>query len=245
MMNDQAPILYYDVTGDRRKELVQALGEILLWEPKYQGALSFSYHIGNYIVDRNGTVMCPDCVTTGIAEQLIQNLMERGFTPTSTTLDLYIISLPRGKYDEPALNRLRNLVKSKDTILRAALKTHRLPIEVDDEKIYFPWFHITGVDGEAQAYMQLVSALVETAKKQKYVSDVEKTQDNLKYAMRLFLVRLGFVGDEYKQARKILLRNLSGNCSWKAGHAPEKAKEAEHSDTTEEMEVPHDQVQNS
>lgn len=35
MMNDQAPILYYEVTGDRRKELVQALGEILLWEPKY------------------------------------------------------------------------------------------------------------------------------------------------------------------------------------------------------------------
>lgn len=57
MMNDQAPILYYEVTGDRRKELVQALGEILLWEPKYQGAPSFSYHIGNYIVDRNGTVM--------------------------------------------------------------------------------------------------------------------------------------------------------------------------------------------
>lgn len=64
MMNDQTPILYYDVTGDRRKELVQALGEILLWEPKYQGAPSFSYHIGNYIVDRNGTVMCPDCCRT-------------------------------------------------------------------------------------------------------------------------------------------------------------------------------------
>lgn len=125
MMNDQAPILYYEVTGDRRKELVQALGEILLWEPKYQGAPSFSYHIGNYIVDRNGTFMCPDCVTTEIAEQLIQNLMERGFTPTSTTLDLYIISLPRDRYDEPALNRLRNLVKSKDTILRAALENKR------------------------------------------------------------------------------------------------------------------------
>ena len=100
-------------------------------------------------------------------------------------MDLYIISLPRSMYDDPALNRLRNLVKSKDTILRAALKTHRLQIEVDEEKIYFPWFHITGVDGEAQAYMQLVSSLAETAKKQKYVSDVEKPQDNLKYAMRL------------------------------------------------------------
>lgn len=240
MKNNQAPILYFDVTGERRKELVKALGEILLWEPKYQGAPSFSYRIGNYVVDRNGTVMCPDCVTAEIAEKLIQNLMERGFTPTSTTLDLYIISLPRNMYDDPALNRLRNLVKSKDTILRAALKTHQLQIEVDDEKIHFPWFHITGADGEAMAYAQLISKLAETAKKQKYISEKEKPQDNLKYAMRLFLVRLGFVGDEYKQARKILLRNLSGNCSWKAGHAPEKTKEAEHSETTEEMEVPHD-----
>ena len=54
-----------------------------------------------------------------------------------------------------------------------------------------------------------------------YVSETEKPQENLKYTMRLFLVRLGFVGEEYKQARKILLRNLSGNCSWKSGHAPE------------------------
>lgn len=80
---------------------------------------------------------------------------------------------------------------------------------------------------------------------EEFDSDVRIAIRMLKYAMRLFLVRLGFVGDECKQARKILLRNLSGNCSWKAGHAPEKVKEAEHSDTTEEMEVPHDQVQNS
>jgi len=42
--------------------------------------------------------------------------------------------------------------------------------------------------------------------------------ENDKFAMRIFLVRLGFVGDEYKTARKILLRNLSGNSSWK--HKP-------------------------
>lgn len=44
--------------------------------------------------------------------------------------------------------------------------------------------------------------------------------------MRLFLIRLGFIGDEYKTARKILLSNLSGNSSWKAGRPPERTPEA-------------------
>ena len=42
-----------------------------------------------------------------------------------------------------------------------------------------------------------------------------------KYAFRCFLLRLGFIGNEYKAERKILLKNLSGNSSWKNG-APEK-----------------------
>ena len=41
--------------------------------------------------------------------------------------------------------------------------------------------------------------------------------------MRVFLIRLGFIGDEYKSARKILLRNLAGNSSWKHGTPPERA----------------------
>lgn len=84
--------------------------------------------------------------------------------------------------------------------------------------------------GEADAYNKLIAALVKAAREQKRISPTEKPQENLKYAMRLFLVRLGFVGDEYKQARKILLRELSGNCSWKSGHAPERT-------TPDEMEV--------
>ena len=129
--------------------------------------------------------------------------------------------MPIQGIDDPTINRLRNLVSSKATVLKAALETTELSIELDSEKISFPWFTYHGIDGEVEAYQKLVFALIETAKKLKYVSETEKPQENLKYAMRLFLVRLGFVGEEYKQARKILLRNLSGNCSWKSGHAPE------------------------
>lgn len=214
-------IIRYDITGQRRKDLVKALGEITLWEPVYCGAPSFSYAVGNYTVDRNGAVICPDTAPREILRQLVENLKKRGFTPVESGLDAITISLPIQGIDDPTINRLRNLVSSKATVLKAALEAPELPIELDSEKISFPWFTYHGIDGEVDAYQKLVFALIETAKKLKYVSETEKPQDNLKYAMRLFLVRLGFVGEEYKQARKILLRNLSGNCSWKSGHAPE------------------------
>ena len=214
-------IIRYDITGQRRKELVKALGEIVLWEPVYRGAPSFSYTVGNYTVDRNGAIICPDTAPREILQQLVDNLKKRGFTPVESGLDAITISLPIQGIDDPTINRLRNLVSSKTTVLKAALEASELPIELDSEKISFPWFTYHGIDGEVDAYQKLVFALIETAKKLKYVSETEKPQENLKYTMRLFLVRLGFVGEEYKQARKILLRNLSGNCSWKSGHAPE------------------------
>lgn len=228
--------IYYDVNGQRRKDLVKALSEILLWEPKYLGAPTFAYDIGNYHVTREGTVLCPGSCTREFAEQIISNLRESGFEPTNSNLTLFVVSLPRTMFNDAALARLRNLVKSKETVLKAALRAHALQIEVTDEKIYFPWFTLAGTDGEADAYTKLIAALGKTAREQRRISAKEKVQDNLKYAMRLFLVRLGFVGEEYKQARKILLSNLSGNCSWKDGHAPERSTNAS---TPDEMEVTH------
>ena len=65
--------------------------------------------------------------------------------------------------------------------------------------------------------------MCDMAKKQKRVTAREQDAGNEKFNMRLFLVRLGFIGEEYKAARKILLQNLTGNSSWKSGHAPQGA----------------------
>lgn len=64
--------------------------------------------------------------------------------------------------------------------------------------------------------MKFITALVEMAKTQKRITAKEKTVDNEKYAFRCFLLRLGFIGAEYKADRKILLRNLSGSFAFKA-----------------------------
>ena len=70
-----------NVTGSDRKRLVQALGEVLLMEPVYQGAPSFGYAVGNYTVDRNGTISCPDSATPEIVAQIIAKLTDEGFAP--------------------------------------------------------------------------------------------------------------------------------------------------------------------
>ena len=49
------------------------------------------------------------------------------------------------------------------------------------------------------------------------VSDHALETDNDKYAFRCFLLRLGFIGGEYKTARKILLRNLTGDAAFRNG----------------------------
>lgn len=62
---------------------------------------------------------------------------------------------------------------------------------------------------------QFAEALNESAKKIKYSSAKERQTDNEKYTFRTWLLRLGFIGDRYKDARRQLLRNLGGNSAFR------------------------------
>ena len=65
--------------------------------------------------------------------------------------------------------------------------------------------------------MRLLQGRAIIANKMKKVNAKEKDVDNEKYAFRCFLLRLGFIGDEFKTERKILLRNLEGSSAFKSG----------------------------
>lgn len=69
--------------------------------------------------------------------------------------------------------------------------------------------------GELRAYIQLCLAMSQLAKMVKTASPKPQQTDNEKYAMRCWMLRLGFIGDEFKTAREILLRNMEGNASWR------------------------------
>jgi hypothetical protein len=72
-----------------------------------------------------------------------------------------------------------------------------------------------------------ITALCEMAKNQKRVTATDKAPANEKYAFRCFLLRLGFIGDEYKAARKILLRNLTGNTAFRNGRPAKEEQQCE------------------
>ena len=104
------------------------------------------------------------------------------------------------------------------SLISKALGYQDIDLDITDERVRFPWFE-DGTDPDAvKAYTHFVTALCEMAKTQKRVTAKEKDTDNDKYAFRCFLLRLGFIGDEYKAARKILLRNLSGSGAFKSGN---------------------------
>ena len=69
--------------------------------------------------------------------------------------------------------------------------------------------------GEMKAYIQLCLAMSELAKELAYASPRPQQTDNEKYAFRCWLLRLGFIGDEFATAREILLRNMDGNAAWR------------------------------
>jgi len=69
--------------------------------------------------------------------------------------------------------------------------------------------------GEMKAYIQLCLAMSELAKEIAYASPKPQQTENEKYAFRCWMLRLGFIGEEFETAREILLRNMDGNAAWR------------------------------
>lgn len=118
--------------------------------------------------------------------------------------------------DKVAVGNLTKLLDAKGNLIRKALGITDLHIEVLDDRVAFPWFAQVDADSSA-AYTHFISALCEMSRNAKRVTATEKPVDNEKYAFRCFLLRLGFIGSEYKAERKILLKNLTGSSAFKDG----------------------------
>lgn len=73
--------------------------------------------------------------------------------------------------------------------------------------------------GQLKSYIQLCLALSQLAKDVRTASPKEQQKENPKYAMRTWLLRLGFIGEEFATARDFLTRNLSGDTAFRHGRA--------------------------
>ena len=132
-------------------------------------------------------------------------------------LDGLTIEMPRSTFTDSSLENLKRLVESKSSLIKKAIGTDSIPIIADEETISFPWFHGEHDSDAVKAYTHFVTALCEIAKNQQRINSIEKEIENEKYAFRCFLLRLGFIGAEFKAERKILLKNLSGSSAFKGG----------------------------
>lgn len=217
----------FNVTGEKRKSLVQTISEITGEKERYLGIPSYGYQIGEILVDKVGTVTYED---EDKAALLLHALALKGFIPESTNepqnenFEL-TVTVDRDALSDDEIERIKQLLSAKETLIKKALGLEQLPIEVTDEYVRFPWFLEKDLTTEeVYAYSHFISALCAMAKKQKRISGKEKALENEKYAFRCFLLRLGFIGDEYKSARKILLKNLEGSSAFKGGISVELSK---------------------
>lgn len=71
--------------------------------------------------------------------------------------------------------------------------------------------------GELKSWIQLCLALCSYAKLVKYASFKEINMNNEKYAMKNWLNNMGFIGDEFKTARKMLTKRLNGDTAYRNG----------------------------
>ena len=158
--------------------------------------------------------------------------MKEGTAADQEDATKFAVSIPRKTLTNDALERLKLIVSNKEVLFKRAVVADALPIEVTEEEIAFPWFTLTGVDGEAAAYAQFITALCQMASEQTRILDKPYDGDNDRFAMRIFMVRLGMKGAEFALARKLMMKHLTGNSGWRYGAPPKgKAETAEKEET--------------
>lgn len=208
--------IQFSVTGPRRKALAQAVGRHIGAASKYLGAPTFAYMVGGYTIDRNGTLI------GDTSQELLDALAAEGFEPLiaenaehAPSANMRIIELPSEAFDDLAFANLERLVESKGALIKRSINADDLPIERGENTLSFLWLGDDASDDMVDACTHFITALCKMAKKLRRVTAKQKAVGNEKYAFRCFLLRLGFIGTEYKGIRKILLENLDGDAAFK------------------------------
>lgn len=219
--------LHFNVTKEQRKEMVSEVSRIIMMAPVYKGVPTCSYAVGNYIITKDGTLVFDDRVETSEVEKIVEALKKLGFETedklekahepeTTEESNELTVSMPRDFFTDEALTNLKRIVESKGKLMKKAFGASDLPILEEEDTVSFPWFKPQETR-DGVAYMHFIDAICSMAKNQKRITAKEADAPNEKYAFRCFLLRLGFIGTEYKEERKVLLRNLEGSSAFKSG----------------------------
>lgn len=221
----------FNVTGNKRKELVEIIAEITGEKPVYKGMPSAAYEVKDIMISKEGTITFDERTEGDTIQAIIEKAGATGFAAetkddtvaseeklgtqiaTAASDSGLVISFPADKVN---LENLKKLLESKASLIKKALEVEALPIEERDNQVRFPWWPAMPDFDSITSYTNFLAALCKMSKEQKRITAKEKEVDNEKYAFRCFLLRLGFIGAEYKKDRKILLKNFTGSSAFKA-----------------------------
>ena len=216
-----------------KKILVKTVEEVTGEKAKYLGVPSCAYQIGDYTVERDGTLkwdinldrqkgdaylsgsVVGACVrATGVTPKCLEQ--EHVEESAKDEDGGFTVEIPLEKVNT---ENLLKLLEAKGKLIKKALGVDNVEFIKTQESVIFTWFQGKDVkEDKILAYTKFISAICEMTMKQQRISAKEKEVTNEKYAFRCFLLRLGFIGKEYKSDRKILLKNLEGSSAFKNGN---------------------------
>ena len=231
-----------------RKEIIKTLEEHFGVKAKYMGAPSFSYQIDadgkTFTVDREGKVLAPDGTQVDL-DALIKNTIAEDVTlevelPMEGHTGITLKNLVNMIYSKQALIKKvfevdADIVSSEvvEALSQRSVQTtdeFKAAIEsVGEDKLVGIKFNQSTISfgfcgtilepEEVEAFTRFVASLNKAAKDFKHTCVKPVITDNEKYTMRAWLLRLGFIGPEFKKTRELLLKNLEGNSAFRHGKA--------------------------
>ena len=107
-----------------------------------------------------------------------------------------------------------------EQVLQTVSEEETAGLEFTQDRIRFCGFPLD--EEVSNVYTELVCHMVKAAKELKKVSPLETKEENEKYYMRIWLVRIGFGGAEGKEVRKVLLSKLKGHTAFRTEADKEK-----------------------
>ena len=200
----------------KRRPLANALGEAMNTEARYLGAPTFCFEVGGCLLDRDGVLEIPEGVDHGL---LLEKLTDAGFRLEQEALEQerHIVSVHAHDFNGRIKDNLDKLLVAKGGLIMAALGVDRLQYSEEHGYLAFDLYDSQPEQKELVACAHLLNALYNTAREQVRVTvKAQADIENPKYAMRCFLLKLGFIGPEYKETRSVLLSRLPGNGSFKS-----------------------------
>ena len=245
-----------ETNAANRKDVVKAVSGILGEPSKYLGVPTCAYEIGNCTIDRSGAVETEDEKTAELvrAGLLEQGLIETPSTEIEgTTVSLPVEGMTaEGLKNLIFLIHSKQYLINR----AFAEEVFRIPAElvealgsaeIPDAETFMQTFqsHAEGCRGISfqdgmitftlpaisdpdmiKAFTHLAAAMVRQAREQKRISPKETIEENEKYYMRIWLLRLGFGGAEGKEVRDLLMKNLKGHSAFRTEENKQRWQEA-------------------